>query len=156
MPADLYSNVLEDLGGLLGIRLEPDAKNTCMIRMKPGVDVFVEMDKNRERVILGGEVGEVPPGTYRERFFYEALRFNGKGFPRLGIFAYSGQSQTLVFFHSMEIEKASGAYLFALLPSFAKCLHAWREALEHGDIPEVELEGTASNSGGGGMFGLTT
>lgn len=153
MAADLYQTILEEIGKLMGIELKPDENQTCLVKLKTGVEIYFEIDKRGEYFVVGSTFGQILPGIYREKLFQHALKQNGAPPPHSGVFAYSPQSQSLVFYRRFLAEKTNGEEIFTTLPAFIKVATEWKLAIDQGNIPEVALEEGAPPKGGG-IFGL--
>jgi hypothetical protein len=153
MVTDLYGSLLEELGKILEIPdLHPDRNNSCLIKLKNGLSVQLELDRSGQFVIIGSELGVVPPGRYRENLFREALKANDMPYPTYGTFAYSKKSDKLVFFRKLRNQELTGEIIAAELTPFSEKAIIWKEALEHGDVPIANQAMNAQRSSG--MFGL--
>lgn len=153
MVVDVYTAILQELGKNLGVELHSDQNNSCLLKLKEGVKLQIELDRTGEALILGSDLGEVPAGSYRENLFREALRANGMANPRYGTLAYSQQKDHLVLFASLPLKDLTGDKVFAFLSPFAIKAKVWKDAIERGEVPVIQ----ASGSGGipSGLFGLT-
>lgn len=153
MVTDLFGTILQELGKLLEIPdLHPDRNHSCLIKLKNGQSIQLELDRGGHFLILGADLGEVPPGKYRENLFKEALKANEMPYPLHGILAYSKKSEHLILFEKLYARELNGEKVFAALTPFAEKALIWEEALKHNDIPvlsQVQSPGRSS-----GMFGL--
>src|SRR5262245_58766423 len=99
MVTDLFGALLQELGDSLEkADLHPDRNNSCLIRMKGGQEIQFELDRSSQFLIVGADLGAVPPGKYRENLFREALKANDMPHPIHGILAYSKKTDHLVLF----------------------------------------------------------
>ncbi len=152
MVSGLYESILKEFSQTLNIEaLEPDDNNTCLIRFANGLEVYLEMDKKEENLIIGSNLGEVPVGAYRENIFRLALASNTQPFPRFGTFAFSNQSNSLVLFETLIAKDLHGDQVAEFIAPFVQKAQLWKQAIEKGEIPSVSL---ASSGGSSGMFGL--
>lgn len=152
MVAGLYESILKEFSQSLQIEtLEPDENNTCLIRFANGVEVYLELDKEGENLIIGCNLGEVSVGRYRENLFRLALASNALPFPRYGTFAYSNQSNSLVLFETILAKDLHGDQVAEFIAPFVQKALLWKQAIEKNDIPTVSLPSTGGSSG---MFGL--
>jgi hypothetical protein len=153
MVSGLYETLLTEVGGILGVSLFPDSNNSCLVKLISGLEVQLEMDAQGRSFIIGIDLGPVPPGMYRQTLFREALRANGMPYPRNGVLAYSQKSGHVILYETMSPQDLNGErIIFRLLPLSEKALK-WKEAIEHGEVPIVEVS-ARSNAGSFGMFGM--
>ena len=64
-----FHEVLEILGRRLDLQLKPDRHNACRLDFPDGVKLQLEVDRSGESYVVVSEVGEIPPGAFRERLF---------------------------------------------------------------------------------------
>lgn len=151
MVTDMYGALLQELGHALKINnLHPDRNNTCLITLTNGVSVYVELDKAKEYLLIGTEIGTVAPGRYRENVFREAMKANGLPYPRYGTFAFSKQANKLILFEKLHVIDLTGARVASILNPLAEKAKIWKEAITRGDVPTVSTVKTSQT----GMFGL--
>lgn len=154
MVSDAYEGLLQELSKILNVPLHVDKNHSCKIKFKDGIVVQIELDKSRESLVIGTEIGEVPPGKYRENLFKEALRANGMPDPRNGTLAYSKQANKLVLFEIMPLKDLSGEKISTFLTPFMAKAKVWKEALSRGEVPIIQSTATGKGSPGIGLFGL--
>lgn len=153
MVTDFLGVMLQEMGATLEITdLHPDRNNTCQIRLKNGLDIQLELDKSGQFIVLGSDLGTVPPGKYRENLFREALKANDMPYPNHGTLAYSKKSDHLVLFEKMNIKDLNGEKVAVEITPFSEKALIWKEALQRGDIPSLNQSYMSKSSGG--MFGL--
>lgn len=153
MVTDLFGALLQELGNAMGVAgLHPDSNNSCMLKLKSGLIIQLELDRRGEFLILGADLGNVPPGKYRENLFREALKANDLPYPLHGILCYSRKSGHLVIFQKIHTRDLNGEKLAAEIAPFAEKAFTWSEALLRGDLPVVNQTFTSQKPGG--MFGL--
>lgn len=154
MVANLFETLLQELGKTEVIpiqELHPDRNNSCLIRLKGGLEIQIELDKKIDTLVIGCDLGPVANGRYREEVFREALKANGLPYPRWGDFAYSQKSDHLVLFHKMHTKDLTGEKIADFLTHFLEKAFQWRDALLRNDVPVVS--GTSAYRPMG-MFGL--
>jgi hypothetical protein len=153
MVTDALGVLLQEIGTNLGVNnLHPDNNNTCLLRLKSGLIIQIELDKGGQFLILGADLGTVPPGKYRELLFREALKANGLPYPIHGILCYSRKSDHLVIYEKIPLRDLNGEKIAAEITPFAEKAFLWSEALLRNDIPAINQMFTSQKPGG--MFGL--
>lgn len=153
MVTDLFGTLLVELGHAMSIpNLHSDENNTCMLRLKSGLIIQLELDKSGQFLLIGADLGTVPPGKYRENLFKEALKANDQPPPLHGILSYSKKSDHMVLYQKLFIKELNGEKIAAEINPFAEKAFAWSEAILHNDIPAINQSFTSQKPGG--MFGL--
>lgn len=153
MVTDLLGTLLEELGRSLKIaNLHPDSNNSCMIRLESGLIIQIELDKGAQFILVGADLGTVPPGKYRENLFREALKTNDLPHPNHGILCYSKKSDHLILHQKIFLKDLNGEKIAAEITPFAEKAYTWSEAIMRNDIPAVNQSFTSQKPGG--MFGL--
>lgn len=148
-----FEILIHELGQAMDVQLHPDAHGSCLIHFPiEEVSIQIDLDTNPNQILVGIELGALPPGVYRERMLIQAMRVNGTStFPR-GVLAYSEKNDTLILFQFLPITGLTGAKLDAFLQIFLKHAVAWKSAIERGDIPLVEGDTVKPDDP---MFGMT-
>lgn len=155
MITDLFGSILQELSVALKIPppgLYPDVNNSCLLKLKGGIIVQIELDRDGTHLIVGSELGVIRSGRYRENVFTEALKANNLPYPRYGTFAYSRQSDQLILFEMLEIRDLTGQKVADFLPPFLAKIGLWKEAIERGDVPVIATYTTGGHAPG--LFGL--
>lgn len=153
MVQDLFGTLLKELGDSMGnIQLHPDQHNSCLIRLKEGINIQLELDRAGEFLVLGCNLGTVPPGKYRENLFYDALRTNGLPPPLHGILAFSQKTNHLVLFEKIYVKDLTGEKIAAEITPFVQKAVIWSEAIKKSEVPHFTAPYTKKT--GGGIFGL--
>lgn len=154
MVTDAFGLLLQDVGKLLQIpKLEPDVNNSCLINFPGQISIQMEIDRSGGHLILGCDVGTLPPGRYRELVFREALRSNGLPPPHFGEFSYSKPADKLMLIQQIPMKDINGDKIISVINPMLEKAKYWKETIARGDIPSIATVSTASK-GGAGMFGL--
>jgi len=153
MVTDLLGVILQELSKSLNIpNLHPDSNNSCLIKMPNGLEIQIELDRSRQFLLLGSDLGIVAPGKYRENLFKEALKANDMPHPIHGTLSYSKKSDHLVMFEKIQVTELNGEKIAAEITPFMEKALVWSDALKRGDIPVANQMHTSDKSSG--MFGL--
>lgn len=133
-----FETLIKDLGNYMNLVLKPDANQSCRLEYTDGPSIQIDLDPTGENVLLGTQLGEIPPGIYRIRILKQALRVNGLStFPR-GFLAFSEKNNTLVLFQYLPLLTLTGETLFHFLQQFHMHAKIWLEALKKGEVPTIE------------------
>lgn len=150
MVTDLFGMLLQEVGTILNIKdLKADQNNSCLIKLKSGLKIQIEMDRTGQFLLIGSDLGDLPAGPYRLNIFREALKANGSSPPLHGILAFSAKTQHLVLFSKLMASQLNGDKMTAELNPFIEKATLWSEALKRGDVPIVSQPAAS-----GGMFGM--
>lgn len=149
MVKNLFDALLDETGRSLKIAdLHSDRNNTCLVKMPNGISFQIEMHQIKQEIVLGADLGPIPPGRYRENLFMEALRSNGLP-NHVGVLAYSSRLDHLILFLTVNLKDLTGERIASEIEPFIEKAKLWKEALEKGEIPVVAQMKTSM-----GMFGL--
>lgn len=152
MVTDLLGALLQELGHSMQIaNLHPDNNNSCLIKLVSGQEIQVELDRSGQFIVLGADLGEVPPGKYRENLFKEALKTNDMPYPLHGVLAYSKKTEHLILFEKIQVGDLNGEKIAAEIIPFTEKATVWSDALKQGNIPASQMK---TSDRGSGMFGL--
>jgi hypothetical protein len=154
MVKDYFGTLLEEIGKMMHVTLQPDKNNSCLIEFPNKIKIQMEVDSSRNLFIIGCNLGVVPPGRYRENIFREALKANGMPYPRYGDFSYSKRMDSLVLTRELSMQDIHSDKIVHELLNFLRKATQWQEALARGDVPSI-VSGAYTSKGSGGMFGLT-
>ena len=153
MVTDLFGTILQELSKALNIpNLQPDRNSSCLIRLKDGLEIQLELDRMGLFLIVGADLGSLPPGKYRENLFREALKANGLPYPWNGILAYSKKTDHLVIYDQLNVKNLTGEKVATFLSSFTAKAKVWKDALSREELPAIDQGYTSQPSSG--MFGL--
>lgn len=148
-----FENLIHELGKVMDVSLHPDTHQSCLIAF-PAEDlsVQIDLDSDTEHILIGTQLGELPPGIYRENILSQALRVNGTSQSPRGILAFSEKNNALVLFQFLKIAFLNGEKLHDFLTLFCEHAKIWKESITRGEIPQMENDTYTS---GDSMFGLT-
>lgn len=146
-----FGAILKDLEPLFNCKLEPDANNVCLIKLKSGIKVQVELDRHGD-LLIGVRLGTIPSSRYLENILKEALKANQLQFPLAsGVLGYSTKTNQLILFMTVDNRSITSERLTTTLGPFLTKAKLWSEAIQHGEIPLIEAEKQSPR----GIFGLT-
>jgi len=155
MVTDRMGILFEEFGKKINVTITPEQNGGCRIRFKSGVEVQIETSADGRSLMIGCELGSMPPGRYRENVFREALRANGLPLPRNGVFGFAKPKDSLYLCDQIALDELSGDRLFEFMQPFLQKAEIWRDALSRGEVPSYTASETSySGGGGGGIFGL--
>ena len=145
--------LLQELGKCLGIpNLHPDQHESCVLMLKEGLKIQIELDSTSQFLIIGIDLGPVGSGKYRENIFREALKANSTQLPRHGIFAFSDVTKHLILFEQIPVLNLRGEHIAAEIPFLKEKAILWTGALERKELPPINP--AIMNTPNGGLFGL--
>lgn len=151
MVTDLFGSLLQELSPILKVKdLHPDQNNSCLIRLKNGIKIQLEIDLSGQFLLIGCNLGDLPRGRYRENILREALKANDMPPPLHGILAFSEKTQHLILFTKTPATKTSGEKIAAEIAPFVEKAAIWIDALKRGEIPVI----TQPLPSGSAMFGM--
>ncbi len=147
-----FEDLIRALGKEMDITLEPDSHQSCLLTFpKENLSIQIDLDTSAEQILIGSQLGEVPPGSYRERVFTQAMRVNGTSTTPRGILAYSEMNGTLILFQFLSLAALDGPKLNGFVQLFREHAKAWKEALDKGELPPLEEDVVPP---GDPMFGM--
>jgi hypothetical protein len=132
---DHFAMLLADLGALIQVPLHPDHNRTCNLSINGELHIQMKEDGNRNRILVGTFLAEIPPGKFRENILKETLKENTL-FPRTGNFSYSERNNQLALFAFLYFEGLKGDTMADFLEAFLEKAFSWRTALQTGQLPE--------------------
>lgn len=154
MVSDQFGAILQELSRSMQLsELHSDSNSSCRLKLKEGLEIQLEIDRSGNFLIIGADLGEVPPGKYRENIFREALKANDLPPPINGILAYSRATNHMILFEKLHVKDLNGEKVSAEIPLFVAKAKTWAEALERGEIPTIN-QVYSSERRSSGMFGL--
>lgn len=140
MITDKFEIILKDLSQHLNINLRPDEHHSCLIVLEDKLKIQLELDPTETHLVLGCILGEVPSGKFREEVLFQALKENGKRYPRLGTFAFSRKLNSLVLFEMLLTDAHPTETILTILTPFIRKAKAWSEALAQGQFKPLYEE----------------
>lgn len=145
--------LLDELGTSLQIpNLHPDEHDTCLLQVKEGIKIQIELDTSGQLIILGIDLGPVPSGKDYIDFFIAALKSNNSPFPRHGIFAFSDKTKHLILFEEIPTQNLRGERIATEISFLVEKALLWQDALERKVIPQINQQSKTSQPRG--IFGL--
>jgi hypothetical protein len=137
---DRFHEILQLLGGELGLTLHTDRNHACALQINEGLIVQLESDAAQEKLLIASQIIEVPPGKFRENVLKEALKANALPDPRIGTFAYIAKINQLVLYQYYPFDILNAQRLAGLLAPFIQTAEKWREAITSGSPAPPQLE----------------
>lgn len=152
MVSDVFSLLLQEIGQAMNIpNLHADSHNSCLLKFKGKMHIQIEVDRDGNNLIVGTDIGTIPPGRYRENIFELALKANGLPTPRYGTFAFSNKTEHLVLFEMLPLRDLRGQKVADLLPKFLEKANNWKTAIAKGEMPVLVTTYAGKSPG---LFGL--
>jgi hypothetical protein len=149
-----FPELIHELGELMGVSLEIDAKEACTLEVNQKFNVQIELDPSRERVLLVAMVSELPPGKFRENILRDGLKANYLAEEKQGVLSYIDRQNSLVLFEYLQVEGLNTEILFQRLQKFIDRALQWHTSIENGhSSPDIGEIPQAPNKQGP-MFGL--
>lgn len=136
-----FHELMQELGELMDIELIPDKHNACCINFNDEVTVQIEPASDDQHLLIASFIGELPAGKYRENILGMGLKYNHT-FPRMGTFSYCNRNNKLAFFRLLPLDKVTPEILAEFLPNFLEDAKKWKEALDKGNLPTLDLDET--------------
>lgn len=142
-----YDEVCKNLASLFKFKLTDEDLNGFALRLKGGLEMNVEPDKQRN-LVLGIKLGIVNEGRYRDMILKQALRANDSN-TQDGVLSYLNDSKELFLFYIIDVRTANEDRLKAILIPFVRKARQWSESIQRGEIPILESSGQSRS-----LFGL--
>ena len=150
MVSSQFGALLKGFEPFFNCPLEPDANDSCLIKMGIGITVQVELDRSGQ-LLIGCRIAALPMNRYRNNLIQEALKSNEASLPSTGIFGFSQKSNHLILFMTLSLDLMPNQIL-DVLPSFITKAKQWTDAIAKGETPTVQP--TNSDDTPSGLFGL--
>lgn len=151
MVSTQLDHVLKDLEAYFKCSLKADDQNSCLIKMRLGISVQIEIDKSGF-LLVGCRLGSMHMGRYFKELIRAALKSNELTSIKSGVFGFSHRSSQLILFMRIAIDKLSPSELVELFPPFVEKAKIWHDAITKNEIPQM-METIKKSSG---FFGLTS
>ena len=139
---DRFQQLLYDLGTLLELPLYAEQNQKCCLNINEALDVQLEYDTSKERVLIASLCCEVPPGRFRENILKESLKANGI-FPRIGTYGYVEQKNKLALFEYVSLQNLPSEKFADILAKFIDRIERTKKAVDSGNL-SLLLEVTSS------------
>ncbi|MCB1149051.1 MAG: CesT family type III secretion system chaperone [Chlamydiia bacterium] len=131
-----FGKVLEMINSTLGTNLDPKTTEAVDLEFQ-GNKLKIQTNETRENVLVIADLGEVPPGRYRQDVLKQALRANGYPPPNIGILGFSERSEHLYLFASYPVYAFTKEKLKSILEPFVMKVQLWTDALKSSVVPIV-------------------
>ena len=128
---DRFREILNELSPLLHTSLYPDRRGACKIKFNNLLEVQIEFQPEKNRLLMASFICEVAPGKFRENVFKDALKINCP-MPSHGTLSYCEKNNQLCLFQYIYLEYITGQKIFDLLQSFVQKGNTWRTAVASG------------------------
>ncbi len=129
---DRFSELLSELGKILGLSLSPDKYNACTIELPP-LFIQLELSDTQENLFLFTKIIDLPPGKFRENVLAEALKANALPDPRPGVFGYFAMTNHLTLHQTYPVHILNGERLAGLFGSFFEWGELWHKSIQRGE-----------------------
>jgi hypothetical protein len=133
---DRFEELLKELGKILNLSLHPDRHRACNLKINNGLEVQIEINPVKEKLLFVTLIGTIPPGKFRENLLKEALKANNQ-FPRTGILGYSERNNKLTLHEFLPLSEMNGEKMAKYLQQFVLKADEWKVSLETGSIPQI-------------------
>jgi Tir chaperone protein (CesT) family len=138
MVSSQFESILKDFESFFQCQLQPDANDSCLVKLASGLKVQIEMN-SLGFLIVGCRLGALQMGRFRERVIQESLKANEINAPSTGIFGYSHKSQQLILFLSIDPKGVSSDKISTLIEPFVAKAQLWSDALSKGETPPLSV-----------------
>lgn len=154
MATDNLTRILEEIGQMLGLgALEPDANESCQVMLPNGLSFQIELDPTQENVLIGIDIGDVPPGAYRGLLFEAALKDNATLSRQFGVLSFSEDLDRMLLWQLLPAT-SSGGEVFETLQLMLRKGSVWFEAIKAGNVPTLKINPEEEEEQGDGLFGI--
>lgn len=130
---DRFEEILRDFSIALGIPLHPDQRGACAIQIEGALEIQLEYQQERDRLLMASFLCEVPPGKFREEVFKAALMHNDQHC--VGpLLAYSGRNNQLALYQYLLPPQQPGSVLAELFHAFVAQATQWKTGIASGSV----------------------
>lgn len=126
-----FLDILYRLSHLTGVKLFPDAHNACKIVLKDGLCFQLEPDIPQENLIIGCQIVEIPPGSFREQVLKHALADNFESKPLFGTLCYISKTNELALYDKIALQYLKEDFLLDYLSALADKARLWKESIQN-------------------------
>ena len=136
--APIFSELITQLAEELETSLQVDSKGGCSLLFDDKIRVQLEMDKYEQHLMVIAFATKIPPGKFREKVLFEALKINND-YPRFAVLGYYDQTAELILHHLAPLENLTGKTLLPLLQEIVDLAILWNKAIENNLAVPTEL-----------------
>jgi Tir chaperone protein (CesT) family len=155
MPAHSFDSILKEVSEKMNLSgLKATVNDNITLQVPPNQTLVTLQKHNKQPIlIISSDIMELQDGRFRENIFREALKFNGLNEYHKGTFGFSKKSQKLILFDMLPLDEIFPEQVVETMSEIAIKVSRWKESLERGDIPTIDLNAGGSASRGG-IFGI--
>lgn len=150
---EFFGNLVQDL---LVVMDAPDQDfrpgEAVQIKLDSEASFVLEPAKYNSGLIACWEIADLPQSASREIWIKEALRWNEGDVDREGIFSISNDTGTLYLHHIFGWEDLDAQKLFQALERMEEKVLLWKDALYHGQPPQLGSQPSLESSFKGPMM----
>jgi hypothetical protein len=147
-----FGAILKEFETFFRCSLKPDANNSCLIKLKSGLEIQIELDRYG-LLLIGCRIAALPFSRYRDNLIQQALKSNEAFLPSQGVFGFSQKSNQIILFIKLDPTHLRADQILSLLPPFINRAKQWKEAIARGETPTVASSKATANTPSG-LFGL--
>jgi hypothetical protein len=144
-----FQDILDGLSPLLGMDLQADANQACLLVLNEQIRIQLELDPKGECIILASMIIDLPPGRFRENVLKSALKTNSVLQQNRTILCFVAKANKLVLFEEIPLIELTAEKLYAHILDFFHKAENWKSAIEGGKsaplgaVPEPDkVQGT--------------
>lgn len=150
---EFFGNLVQDL---LVILEAPDQDfrpgEAVQIKLNSETSFSLEPAKYNSGLLVCWEIGQLPQSASREIWVKEALRWNEGDLDREGVFSMTNDIGMLCMHHIFSWENLDAQKLMEALERMEEKVLVWKEALYHGQPPQLSSQPSMSSSFKGPMM----
>ena len=132
-----FDQLLAELSEKLEIPLSQDGNGACLLVMRSGLKIQLEMTNSPMRLLFSCKLGALPRGSTRLILMREALKWNCLDIPATGFITYYPPDNQLVLQHLVPMEEVNADFVFDFLDVFEQKASLWVEAVSVGYPPDL-------------------
>lgn len=151
MVSSQFGLILKELESYFKCTLEPNHRNSCLIKMGIGLLLQIELSRG-DHLLIGVRLGSLHMGKYLKELIRAALKSNELTSLKSGVFGFSHKSSQLILFMRIDTTKFTPHELRDLLPPFVAKAKMWHDAIAKNEIPVIAQEIKQPS----GLFGLVS
>lgn len=135
-----FDYLIAELAKELEIPLTIDPHQSCRIEFDSGLTLQIDLASTADRIVLGSDLGLVPPGVYRTQILEKALIVNGTSVVPRGILGFSQRNDHLFLFLFVPIENLSARQMCNWVDLFIEHAQIWVDCLKNQEVPLLDIE----------------